>query len=72
MMGNNLIVCLPKLDNLAPQQFLPQQILHVDITQPIFETISTDKSIEERCRILPAQFRVQPAAGRLLKEFEPE
>jgi hypothetical protein len=57
----------PKYDNPTPT-FFPQRILLVDITQPICETISTDKSVEERCHtfLLNLEFSQQT-----LEEFEP-
>jgi hypothetical protein len=44
----HLIECSSKFDNETPK-FFRQQILHVDVTQPIYETISNDKSVEDRC-----------------------
>jgi hypothetical protein len=64
----SLIACASKYDNSAPV-FFQQRIMHVDSTQPIYETISNDKSVEERCHtfLLDLEYSQQT-----LQDFGPE
>ena len=44
---NILAQCKTKYDNFAPK--ITQRVMHLDITQPIYEQVRNDKEVSQRC-----------------------